>query len=194
MDTRGRETRRHGGTGESGKLRWPTDRPRGETRRWTRWIQGGEESRPHGSAAQVGPRVGRGRSRGKTRRAHVWHTHRNHRADGRPFAEAVPWTTYLWWGRHVGSSSFLFLTVLRPPLFLFIVGFSRPCRSLAYPAILRISASQFPAKSPFSLRRSFLHGKSWKIWDSWITKPRLIVEYFSLFFSTLLNRQKRCCF
>lgn len=32
---RGRETRRRGGTGESGKLRWPTDRPRGETRRWT---------------------------------------------------------------------------------------------------------------------------------------------------------------
>lgn len=94
MNTRDRETRRRGGTGESGKLRWPTDRPRGETRRWTRWIQGGEGSRPRGSAAQVGPRIGRG----ETRRAHVWHTHRNRRADGRPSAEAVPWTTYLWWG------------------------------------------------------------------------------------------------
>lgn len=148
--TRGRETRRRGGTGESGKLRWPTDRPRGEMRRWTRWIQGGEGSRPHGSAVQVGPRVGRGRGRSETRRAHVWHTHRNRRADGRPFAEAVPWTTYLWWGRHVGSSSFLFFTVLRRPLFLFVVGSSRPHRPLVYPAVRSCPSlcTAIPRKSP----------------------------------------------
>lgn len=94
-------------------------------------------SEEHGSAAQVGPRVGRGRS--ETRRAHVWHTHRNRRVDGRPSAEAVPWTTYLWWGRHVGSSSFLFFTILHSPLFLFVAGFPR--RPLTYPAVQSCSAS-----------------------------------------------------
>lgn len=153
-----RETRRRGGTGESGKLRWPTDRPRGETRRWTRWIQGGEGSRLHGSAAQVGPRIGRGRGRGETRRAHVWHTHRNPRADGRPSAEAVPWTTYLWWGRHVGSSSFLFFTVLRPPLFLLVVGSSCPRRLLRVScgAILRVSAPRLLAIPDAPLSRGKL--------------------------------------
>lgn len=100
--------------------------------------------------------------RGETRRAHVWHTHRNRRADGRPSAEAVPWTTYLWWGetRRIFLLSLL-LTVLRPRLFLFFVGPpSAPASAfLAYPAVRSCKTSlhrEIPCKS----LRSFLPVKS----------------------------------
>lgn len=153
-------------------------------RRWTRWIQGGEGSRLHGSAAQVGPRIGRGRGRGETRRAHVWHTHRNPRPDGRSSAEAVPWTTYLWWGRHVGSSSFLFFTVLRPPLFLLLVDSSCPRRFLR---ILRYDPVRFLHRNlSRSLTRSFL------LWKS-DTPTCASSSGFSPFFSILLNTRENSC-
>lgn len=69
-------------------------------------------NRPRGTAAQVGPRE---EERAEARRdEHTSGTRTE--TIGRMAdlsAEAVPWTTYLWWGdRHVGSSSFLFFTLL----------------------------------------------------------------------------------
>jgi len=124
-------------------------------------------------------RLVHGLEEAEERRAHVWHTHRNRRADGRPSVEAVPWTTYLWWGRHV---RIFLLSLFHSPLFLFVVGFPRRI-SLTYPAVQSCSASLHRNSSQIP-RRSFLHGKSWNLKFCGITKPhrRLFFPFFFLFY------------
>jgi hypothetical protein len=100
-------------------LRWPTDRPKGEMRRRTRRIQGGEETRcSTGTGCSAGGRDERTsgtRTKTAVRMAD----------EGGSVDHLCPW-----WGDTVGSSSFLFFRTLRDRPGPFLRIRSLPCASI----------------------------------------------------------------
>lgn len=147
------------GTGESGKLRWPTDRPRGETRRWTRWTQGGEETvrtvQPH-RLVRTGGR-GRGEMRRNARLAHApkpsggWQTVR-----GGGSVDHLPLV-----GRHVGSSSFLFFILFS--LLSFSSSSSFPRARVKVDCCTSCIRTRFCLLHPYVRAIEFLMFLPWKI-------------------------------
>jgi len=104
-------------------LRWPTDRPKGEMRRRTRRIQGGEGTRCSGTGCSAG---GRGREARDERTSGTRTKTAVRMADeGGSVDHLCPW-----WGDTVGSSSFLFFRTLRDRPGPFLRIRSLPCASI----------------------------------------------------------------